>query len=118
MVGYIFWGNLDLSTNLKDSINRTLKRISEAEDKANARALAESLKKRKADLIKRFGATNGERLAAGKIWIGMTSQMARVVLGEPKKNNRTVNARGVDEQWVYENEYYYFTNGVLTAWQD
>lgn len=96
-VGYIYWSSLDLSTNLKDSINHGLKRTSEAEDKANTKALAENLKKRKADLVKRFGVINAERLTAGKIWIGMTSEMARIDLGSPEKNNRTVTASSVSE---------------------
>jgi len=45
--------------------------------------------------------------------------MALVVLGSPEKNNRTVTANSISEQWVYElGQYYYFTNGILTSWQD
>ena len=118
-VGYVYWTSIDMPTNLKDSISHTIKRLWNAQDNLNAKTLAESLKKRKADLVKRFGVTNGERLAAGKIWIGMTATMAKVILGDPEKNNRTVTAGGSSEQWVYSNgDLYYFTNGVLTAWQD
>ena len=38
--------------------------------------------------------------------------------GEPDKVNRTRNARGTYEQWVYSDGYLYFTNGVLTSIQD
>lgn len=118
-VGYVYWFSLDLPANLKDSINHTLERIREAEDRANEKALAESLKKRKLELTKRFGAVNAQKILDRKIWIGMTSEMARIVLGEPERNNRTVTATTIKEQWVYPNrEYYYFTNGILTAWQD
>jgi hypothetical protein len=118
-VGYMYWSNVDLSSNLKDSINHTLKRVSDAEDKKNAKAIADNLKKRKADYTKRFGAVNAQKILDRKIWIGMSSEMAKIVLGEPEKNNRTVTANRVSEQWVYGlGIYYYFTNGVLTSWQD
>lgn len=38
--------------------------------------------------------------------------------GVPDTVNRTRNARGSYEQWVYSNGYLYFTNGVLTSIQD
>jgi hypothetical protein len=54
-----------------------------------------------------------------KIWIGMTAQMARDSWGNPGDVNRTVTARGTHEQWVYGGGVYlYFTDGVLTSYQD
>ena len=38
--------------------------------------------------------------------------------GKPDKINRTITAKTVTEQWVYENGYLYFTNGFLTAIQN
>jgi hypothetical protein len=42
--------------------------------------------------------------------------------GRPQSINRTTTSTGVNEQWVYggydyENNYLYFTNGVLTTIQ-
>ncbi|MEJ6952087.1 hypothetical protein [Natronospora cellulosivora (SeqCode)] len=58
----------------------------------------------------------------GYIWIGMTDEMARIVLGQPNDINRTVTAFRVREQWVYgdvsNRKYYYFENGILTSWQN
>lgn len=52
----------------------------------------------------RVGQTEGDVLAYG--W------------GRPDKVNRTTNAYGVREQWVYDNKYLYFENGILTSIQD
>ena len=38
--------------------------------------------------------------------------------GKPNKVNRTTNARGVSEQWVYDGGYLYFDDGVLTSIQN
>ena len=38
--------------------------------------------------------------------------------GKPNDINRTVGDYGTSEQWVYGNEYIYFDNGTVTAWQD
>jgi hypothetical protein len=50
----------------------------------------------------------------------MTSEMAQESRGKPQKNNRSIGAWGVHEQWVYQYAriYLYFENGKLTSWQD
>ena len=52
------------------------------------------------------------------VWIGMTDDMLLIALGSPNEINRTVGRWGVHEQWVYEREYYYFENGIMTSYQD
>lgn len=60
-----------------------------------------------------------QKIREGKIWLGMTSDMALASWGEPSDVNRTVTAIGVTEQWVYSlGNYLYFTDGILTSWQD
>ena len=66
-------------------------------------------------LIKSYGVEIANRLINKEIWIGMTTEMARVSLGEPKKNNRSVGSWGVHEQWVYYSQNLYFENGVLSS---
>ena len=44
--------------------------------------------------------------------------MALISLGKPDDINRTVGSWGVNEQWVYGRNYYYFENGKLTSYQD
>jgi hypothetical protein len=52
--------------------------------------------------------------------IGMTKDEIELLYGEPAQINRTGGTFGIHEQWVYpdSNEYLYFENGKLTAWQD
>jgi len=38
--------------------------------------------------------------------------------GKPRHINRTVNAYGVSEQWVYDGGYLYFDSEILTAIQN
>ena len=71
--------------------------------------------KRKEEIIRIYGNTIGTRLLNSEIWIGMTDDMAKISLGSPSKNNRTVMASKISEQWVYYNKYLYFDNGILTA---
>ena len=53
-----------------------------------------------------------------QILLGMTEEQIRMSVGDPQKINRTVSARGVSEQWVYDGGYLYFENGKLTTSQD
>ena len=51
--------------------------------------------------------------------IGMSQQDALDSnWGKPQKINRTTNAHGVSEQWVYNGGYLYFKDGVLTSIQN
>ncbi|MBC7846998.1 MAG: hypothetical protein H7Y10_10940 [Flavobacterium sp.] len=68
--------------------------------------------------IKKYGKTLYAKLKKGMFWIGMTDDMAIISLGNPKDINRTVGKWGVHEQWVYDGDYYYFENGILTSYQD
>lgn len=54
------------------------------------------------------------------VTIGMSQQdVLDSSWGKPDIVNRTITARGVDEQWVYGHRaYLYFTNGTLTAIQN
>lgn len=57
--------------------------------------------------------------------VGMSASVAlNSSWGKPDDINKTVNAYGVSEQWVYrgtgyaKSRYLYFKNGVLTSMQD
>lgn len=56
----------------------------------------------------------------GGVRLGMTqTQALNSSWGKPRDVNRTTNASGVSEQWVYGNSsYLYFTNGKLTSIQN
>jgi hypothetical protein len=58
-----------------------------------------------------------QAIAEGSIVLGMTKEDTRASWGDPSHVNKTVNASGISEQWVYGNTYVYFENGRLTSWQ-
>ena len=58
-------------------------------------------------------------IAEGKVTLGMSREMCTLAWGEPFRNNRTIVAGTVHEQWVYGwHNYLYFENGKLVAIQD
>jgi len=76
-------------------------------------------KQHKADIIKKYGPTNGNLINNHKLAIGMTKEMCIASWGEPESINTTTMSGLVHEQWVYSmTEYVYFENGILTAIQN
>lgn len=76
-----------------------------------------TVKKRKDNLIAKYGVTAGTKIFEGWFWIGMTEEMTRESLGKPEKINKSVGRWGVHEQWVYGSTYLYFENDILTSYQ-
>jgi len=109
-VGFIAYGSLQE--------NKLVRQIeSEIKQKKFEKIQKESPKLSR--LIKQYGESTAKKLINGKIWIGMTDEMAREALGSPKDINRTTSSYGVREQWVYPyGKYLYFENGKLTSWQE
>jgi hypothetical protein len=70
------------------------------------------------EMVLRYGKSDAALIFDNRVRIGMKKSAARESWGSPQKINRTILANTVDEQWVYENSYLYFTNGILTAIQD
>ena len=67
--------------------------------------------------ITKFGSINFNLILQGLVKIGMTSEMCKLSLGEPIKINKTISAGRNSEQWVYEKNYLYFENNILTTIQ-
>jgi len=65
----------------------------------------------------KFGKDNWNLILQSKVKLGMTDEMCVLSWGYPKDINQNINAKGKTEQWVYEDNYLYFTNGVLTTIQ-
>ena len=64
-----------------------------------------------------------QTLANGRVWLGVTDNMARIAWGNPTDVNSSVGSWGRHEQWVYQRsdysaQYLYFENGYLTSWQN
>lgn len=65
----------------------------------------------------KFGSASFDTILQGKVRLGMTMEMCRLSWGEPKSINETISAAGKTAQWVYSDNYLYFTNGILTTIQ-
>jgi hypothetical protein len=70
-------------------------------------------------ILQEYGSVTGQKLLDGYYWLGMTNEMARISLGNPRNINRSVGSWGIHEQWVYGGgKYLYFENGILTSFQN
>lgn len=95
-----------------DSIADVLNRKSKAD-------AAPAIKKRRDLYIKKYGTINGEKVAKGQIWIGMTEQMLIDSWGWPDDINTTVTRYGTSKQFVYGlGRYVYVENGIVDTWQN
>ncbi len=66
---------------------------------------------------KKYGLENWKYIIRGSVKIGMSKEMCIASWGKPKDINKTVLKKVVSEQWVYDNNYLYFENGILRAIQ-
>ena len=73
---------------------------------------------RRKQLIRKYGKKIGMRLAAGKIWKGMTEKMLKDSWGEPDRKTRNKKKWGLFTQWYYGTITYFFKNGILTDWEE
>jgi hypothetical protein len=65
----------------------------------------------------KIGTEKFNLILQGKVKIGMTKEMCELSWGEPKDINNTITSGRKSEQWVYEDNYLYFDNGILTTIQ-
>lgn len=67
-------------------------------------------------LENKYGSSMAARLAAGKIWKGMTSQMVIDSWGNPQRINRSSDNSMGKEEWIYRNTWLYIENNTLVDW--
>lgn len=76
-------------------------------------------KERYDNLVIKYGQSIADYIIKGQVRIGMTKSMCREAWGNPYDINRTTNAYGTREQWVYGiGRYLYFEGDILTTIQD
>lgn len=106
----------NLSLLLKDNNNQTLSinyDIAIGPNKYN-----NVFTDKEADKFKtKFGQSNWLIILQGKVKIGMTKEMCKISWGEPTRINETITNGKKSEQWVYSDNYLYFSNGILTTIQ-
>ena len=106
-----------------DSIADVLNRKAKEEGKAYFESLSkkdqEDINKRRPVYVKKYGPVNGEKVAKGLIWIGMTEAMLIDSWGRPDDINTTVTRYGTSKQFVYGlGRYVYVENGKVDSWQN
>jgi hypothetical protein len=69
-------------------------------------------------LQNKYGPTMAEKLYAGKIWRGMTSQMVRDSWGVPLKVSRNMEQSPAKEEWHYNKAILVIENNTLTDWKE
>ena len=108
--------NLSISDVELGRKNDSIADILNRKSKADA---ASALKKRRDFYINKYGPVNGEKVAKGLIWIGMTEAMLLDSWGQPEDINTTVTRYVKRKQYVYGlGQYVYVENGVVDAWQN
>ncbi len=65
------------------------------------------------EMVKKFGKLNANRVLQHKVGVGMPETLVILSWGKPDKINRSSSG---SDQWVYDNQYVYVENGVVTAW--
>jgi hypothetical protein len=69
-------------------------------------------------LQNKYGPGMAEKLYAGKIWRGMTSQMVRDSWGVPLKVSRYMEQTPVKEEWYYNKAVLVIENNTLIDWRE
>ncbi len=67
---------------------------------------------------KKYGNEIGGRVAAGRVWKGMTEEMLLDSYGKPDKVNRNKEKWGVFAQYYYGKIVFFFKNGKLIEWEE
>lgn len=125
MVVFFVCGFLLYLLSYDSPLTKSLEEASERTQQQRAEQRARELEQKTVVLSAVYPAwslSTCQLVAAGRIGLGMTTDMVRISWGPPRDINRSVGAWGVHEQWVYGSypyaQYLYFENGVLTSWQD
>ena len=67
----------------------------------------------------KYGKNKAKMIAEGKVWPGISYEMAIDSWGEPTDKKTTLLTTGSTEKWNYpEGRYLFFKNGRLETWKD
>ena len=74
------------------------------------------LKEKYLQLIKMYDIETVDRAMKHMISVGMAKELLLLSWGEPQRINS--NSYDDTEQWVYDSQYVYVKNGIVSAWSD
>ena len=70
-------------------------------------------------MISKYGKNKGKLIAEGRVWTGISFEMAVDSWGEPINKQKTTVSNGSTEKWNYpDKRYLYFKNERLDSWLD
>jgi hypothetical protein len=105
--------------SIADIVNRKAKEEGKAYFESLSKKADEEINKRRPVYVKKYGPVNGEKVAKGLIWIGMTEQMLIDSWGQPEDTNTTVTRYATRKQYVYgSGQYVYVENGIVDSCQN
>jgi len=110
--GYIFNRHVVLKT-MPVKNQQSFQTQASAQQKTPA---GEEQESRYSYLENKYGSGMAARLANGKIWKGMNSDMVKDSWGMAEKINRIISGNVVKEEWIYRNTWLYFENNTLLEW--
>lgn len=97
---------IDSLYEMIDEIDRSLGQDFDKEDRREA-------------MIRKYGKKKGPMIAEGRVWIGLSQDMAKDSWGEPESRKKSEGSWGMNETWYYpEGKYIFFENGRLSKWKD
>ena len=67
-------------------------------------------------LVTKYGIDMVHKAFNNKICVGMPEELLILSWGKPSDINR--NSYNESDQWVYDSQYVYLKNGIVTAWSD
>jgi len=67
--------------------------------------------------IEIYGKFTADCMKDGKVKIGMKAIVIPVIMGQPNSINETETANKISRQYVYDNQYIYSENGIVTTIQ-
>ncbi len=119
---------LDGLRSLKHALKLAVNNLNKQSDnlKSHSKELDEKLESCGAGLkvlkrklyVKKFGRIDGNRVANGRVWKGMSEKMLKDSWGKPDKIHKNVHPWGVFTQWYYGNITYFFKNSKLIDWRE
>lgn len=115
--GLAILGSAGLAAGQKRLQEEKAARDSASQAVAEASAEASEAKRVAEIRAKRWPRRMKTAVVDREVMVGMSEAMVLLSWGGPDDINTTATAQGSSEQWVYGNNYVYFANGVVTAFQ-
>lgn len=70
-------------------------------------------------MIEKYGKKKGPMIADGRVWVGVSAEMAIDSWGSPDSKKKSEGTWGVNETWYYpDGKYIFFENGRLSKWKN